>query len=66
MIVQTPYGPTNTNGGEILDLTPLRKRPRKSPPKHRYYRKQSDTQFLQHLAVLGLLAVVAVALVVTQ
>lgn len=41
MIVQTSAGLTNTNGGEILDLAPLRRKPRGrvKGPERRSYRK---------------------------
>jgi hypothetical protein len=46
MIVHTTYGPTNTNAGEILDLSPLARKPRGrvSRPKRSNTRKRIGTR----------------------
>lgn len=73
MIVQTPYGPTNTVGGEILTdaaarklLKPLAKRPRKKPTKRHTYKRRPQTQLWEHIAVVSLLAVLVAAISITQ
>jgi hypothetical protein len=55
MIVKTSLGPTNTNGGEILDLSPLRYKPRKAVrrPVRRYSRKDEHVLNSWHFIALA-------------
>lgn len=60
MIVQTPAGLTNTNGGAIIDLSPLRNKPRGRVrrPVRRYHRKGDQTlnswSFIALVSALGM------------
>jgi hypothetical protein len=55
MIIQTSVGPTNTKGGEILDLSPLRYQPREAVrrPVRRYKRKDEHLVNSWHVIALA-------------
>jgi hypothetical protein len=53
MIVQTSSGPTNTHTAEIIDLTPLKHRPKATRRPVRRYRRK-DEHVLNSYAFLAL------------
>jgi hypothetical protein len=61
MIVQTSAGLTNTTTGEIIDLTPLRHKPRYKATRRRVSNQshQDDTMFML-AALTALLAAIAI------
>jgi hypothetical protein len=61
MIVNTPYGRTNSVSGEILDLSPLRRAPMGRPTKRvnqRRFKTRSQKQYEETAVVLALVAIV--------
>lgn len=56
----------NPNGGEILDLTPLRTKPRKSSPKRRPALTRQDVWFIKHISYVTVLVLILMGLLASQ